>query len=92
MNFVKLGKHFKKKKKWLGVHRNTLISKTGVILIEAEKIIKRWKEYLKKLYEDNSNIVFEEDDNVNESNKLDYILRAEFNDAIEYWKNNKDLE
>lgn len=82
----------KRRRSDLAYIENTLISKTGVILIEAEKIIKRWKEYLKELYEDNSNIVFEEDDNVNESNKLDYILRAEFNDAIEYWKNNKDLE
>lgn len=45
---------------------------------------------MKKLYEDNSSMVFEEEDNIHEDDKKDYIVYAEFDDVIKHFKNNND--
>jgi len=83
--FSETKKLFREKKQNAG----TLVNKNGELLLEADQRAKRWKEYLEELYEDNSTMIFAEEDNVDEDDKGDYILQAEFDHAMDSLKNNK---
>lgn len=69
---------------------NVLKSKTGEILITAEQMVNRWKEYLEELYASQfSGNILEEKDCVEEEDKGDYIFELKIDFAIENLKNNK---
>jgi len=62
---LKIKKFFRERK----YNADTIISKNGEVLLETDQKTKSWKEYLKNLYEDNLNIIFEEEDKIDEKGK-----------------------
>lgn len=69
---------------------NTVISKDGKVFMEAEKKVKRWKQYLEELYNGNlDERVLEKEDSVEKHDKGEHILQSEFDAAVEYITDNK---
>lgn len=83
--FSEIKKLFRERKQNTG----TLINKNGELILEADQKAKRWKGYLEELYEDKQTMIFEEEDNIDDEDKGDYIIHAEFDHAIDSLKNNK---
>lgn len=84
LEYSEIKKLFRKRK----YNTKILINKNVEIILEADPKFNRWKKYLEELTDDNLNMIFEEVDNINEKDKGDYIIRAEFDHAIDL-KNNK---
>lgn len=72
---------------------NALISKDGKILMETEQKIKRWKKYLEELHNENLNEkMLEKEETLEKDDKGKYIFQSEFDAAVKYTKNNKQVE
>lgn len=58
--------------------------------METEEKIKRWKEYLEKLYSESVNgNMLEKEEILDKDDKGKHILQSKFDSVIEYIKNNK---